>query len=164
MRAARKYTEEEQHAALELAVAVGRRAAIRELGISAATFQKWTEKHAKLWSDLRANDPEAQKRGFAGRLEDVAENALAVEHEAIERAAALLPGATPKDLASLLKALSGSRATATIGAKATRGEAETVEHNINFPALEQAMERLLGAPADQPALQVPNEAEAHAVE
>jgi hypothetical protein len=151
---------EEEKAALELAIAVGRRAAIRQLGISSATFQKWTEKHAQYWSDLRANDPEAQEKRYVQRLEDVAENALSVEHKAIERAESLIDGASAKDLSGLMKAITGSRATASAGVRAAKNEPDRVEHTINFPALEQAMERLLdqGGPS-LPALPVENEAE-----
>lgn len=155
----KRYTEEEQIAALELGATMGRRAAVRHLGISPHAFQRWTEKHAKLWSDLRAQDPEVQKQQYARRLEDLAEDAMAVEHDAIARASSLLKDASAKDTAALLKGLSTSRATAVAGGRATRGEPDIHEHNINFPDLEAAMERLLGGGAP-PALPVRNEAEA----
>jgi transposase-like protein len=48
----RRYAEEEKKAALELGAAVGRNAAVRQLGISKSTFQQWTELYPELWSDL----------------------------------------------------------------------------------------------------------------
>ena len=154
-----EYTESEKKAALELAAAMGRRAAIRELGISSATFQRWTEQFPELWSDLRAGDPDVQKRRFAMRLEDLAERYLGAEHDLLTRMEdKLIPTADPKESAAMLKAMASGRMAATTGSRQIVPEVEHVEHNINFPALEQAMERLLdGAP--QPALVVDNEAE-----
>jgi hypothetical protein len=155
----RRYAEEEKKAALELGAAVGRNAAVRQLGISKSTFQQWTELYPELWSDLRRGDREAQKLGIAGRLEDLAEQYTSLEFEALERAEKLIKTADAKELAALIKAMGGSRGVASVGARALRGEdAERVEHNINFPQIEQALERVL-AQAPQPALVVENEAE-----
>ena len=154
-----EYTESEKKAALELGAAMGRNAAVRELGISKATFQRWTEQFPELWSDLRAGDPEVQKRRFAQRLEDLAERYLGAEHDLLNRVEEnLIPKADPKEAAALIKALGSSRMAATTGSRQIVPEVEHVEHNINFPALEQAMERLLDS-APQPALVVANEAE-----
>jgi hypothetical protein len=157
-----RYTEAEKLAALELGAALGRNAAVRQLGISKHTFQRWTEEFPKQWSDLRAADPEAQKRGYARSLEDLAQSYAALEFQAMERIEALLPRADAKETAALVKAMGSSRGVATVGARAVLNEdREIVEHNINFPALEQAMERLMEhAPAPQLPLHVDNEAEA----
>jgi hypothetical protein len=156
------YTEEEKLAALELAAAVGRRAAVRQLGISASTFQRWTETYPQQWSDLRAGDLEAQKQGYAQRLEDLAEQYATLEFQALERVESVLPQSGPKEIAGIIKALGASRGVAAVGARAARGEdRDIVEHNINFPALEAAMERLLerGDQAPQLPTHVENEAE-----
>lgn len=156
---ARTYSEEEAKAALELGAALGRRAAIRQLGISSATFQKWTEQYPELWSDLRANDPKAQRHGFARRLEDLAESYTAVEFEALERAEKLIKGADAKEAAALIKALGSARMAATTGSRQVAGDPVEHDHNINFPQLEAAIERLLekaGAPPELPPVQVPN--------
>lgn len=158
----KRYTDEEKKAALELGAALGRNAAVRELGISKSTFQQWTEAFPQLWSDLRAGDREAQKRGYARTLEDLAQQYAAMEFSALERAEGLIKGASVKDTAALIKAMGASRGVATVGARAVLGEdREIVEHNINFPALEQAMERLLErAPAPQELpIHVDNQAE-----
>lgn len=154
------YTDDEKKAALELAAAMGRRAAIRELGISSSAFQRWTEQFPEFWSDLRAGDPEVQKRRFAQRLEDLAERYLGAEHDLLERVEdKLIPKADPKEAAALIKALGSSRMAATTGSRQIVPEVERVEHNINFPALEQAMNAVLERANEQPALVVENESE-----
>lgn len=154
------YDETEKKAALELAAAMGRRAAIRELGISSSTFQRWTEEYPEFWSDLRAGDPDVQKRRFAQRLEDLADRYLSAEHAVLERVEEhLIKSADAKEAAALMKAMGSSRMAATTGSRQIVPEAEVVEHNINFPQLEQAMERLLSASAPQPALTVHSEVE-----
>ena len=150
--ATRVYTESERHAALELAATAGRRAASRQLGVSTATIQKWIEKYPALWSDLRAANPDVQKRGFARRLEDLAEDYLVNEHDAIARAAKLLPEADAKETAALMKAMGSARMAATTGSRQVLPEAEIHEHNINFPALEAAIERLLDSATPQQTL------------
>lgn len=157
--APKRYTEEEKLAALELGAALGRNAAVRQLNISKATFQRWTEEYPREWSDLRAGDREAQKLGIAQRLEDLAENYTAMEQAALERVETLLPRANAKEIAGLIKAMGASRGVASVGARAARGEDNPDrEININFPAIEAAMERLLEQAAPAPALPVANEA------
>lgn len=159
----KRYTEESKRAALELGAAVGRNAAIRQLGISKATFQRWTEEFPEFWSDLRAGDREAQKLGIAQRLEDLAEQYTSLEFEALERAEKLIKTADPKELAALIKAMGSSRGVATVGARGYRGEdAHTVDHNINFPALEAAANAILDRAESQPLL-VANEADVEPV-
>lgn len=152
------YTEDEARAGMELAIAIGRRKAIQQLGISHSTFQNWTQKYPQIWSDLKAGDPEAQRKGFAKSLEDLAQEGMALEHEAIEVAQAKLKGADLKELAAIIKATAASRQAATVGARTVMGEADVVEHNVNFPQLEQAMQAILEQAAP-PALPVVNEAE-----
>lgn len=155
----REYSDEEVHAALELGAAVGRNAAVRQLGISKSTFQAWTERHPQLWSDLQSGDRQAQKRRIAGNLEDLADQYTSMEFEALERAEKLIKTADAKELAGLIKAMGASRGLATVGARATRGEdAQVIEHNINFGALEAAANAILER-AKPPALVVENEAE-----
>lgn len=156
------YSEEQRLAALELAAAVGPKPAAQHLGIARASIYRWINMYPREWSDLRAGDPEAQKRGIATRLEDLADRYAAAEHDMLDRVEDTLIGnADAKEAAALLKAMGSSRQTATVGARAARGDDHDIhEHNINFPQLEAAMELLLnGAPA--PALPVPNEAEVH---
>lgn len=145
---------------MELAVAIGRRAAVRQLGISNHTFQKWTVKYPQEWSDLRAGDPDAQKNGFSKSLEELAHEYLAAEHDLLDKIA---DGENaPKDAkeaAALIKAMGSSRQAATVGSRTVVGAADLVEHTINFPALEQAMERLLDSAPSAPALEVRNEAD-----
>ena len=161
----KRYTVEEKHAALELAAAVGRRAAIRQLGISPHSLQNWIEDYPELWSDLRAGDREAQKHGFAQRLEDLAEQYSVLEFEALQRAERLIKTADPKELAALIKAMGASRGVAAVGARSLRGEdAEHVEIDINFPQIEKAAEAILATVGPPPALPVANVAEADAAE
>lgn len=155
----REYSEAEVKAALELAAAVGRNAAVRQLGISKSGFQAWTERYPQYWSDLQSGDRQAQKRRIAGNLEDLADQYTALEFEALERAEKLIKTADAKELAGLIKAMGASRGLATVGARATRGEdVEHVEHTHNFPLLEQAAAAILER-AKPPALEVRNEAE-----
>jgi hypothetical protein len=157
----KRYDEAEHKAALELGAAVGRNAAVRQLGISKATFQSWTEKYPEYWSSLRAGDREAQKLGFAGRLEDLAEQYTSLEFDALERAEKLIKTADPKELAALIKAMGSSRGVATVGARGLRGEdAQHIEVTHDFPLLEQAAAAILERANPQPALVVENEAEA----
>ena len=158
------YDEAQKKAALELGAAVGRNAAVRQLGIAKSTFQRWTEQYPEFWSDLRAGDREAQKHGFAQRLEDLADQYTAMEFAALERAEKLIRTADAKELAALVKAMGGSRGVATVGARGFRGEDhEVVDHNINFPQLERAVEAVLDRAGPPPALPVRNEAEADVV-
>lgn len=155
-----EYDESEKKAALELGAAMGRNAAVRELGISKATFQRWTEQYPEFWSDLRAGDPEVQKRRFAQRLEDLAERYLGAEHDLLTRVEdSLIATADPKEAAALIKALGSSRMAATTGSRQIVPEVEHVEHNINFPQIEQAMQAILDRAPSQPALVVDNVAE-----
>lgn len=149
MAARKPYTESEKQAALELGGAMGRRAAVRALGISPSLFQRWTEEYPELWSDLRSGNPEVQKRKFATRLEDLADRYLGAEHQLLDRVEDnLIKTTDPKEAAALLKAMGSSRMAAVAGSRQVVPEHEVVEHNINFPQLEQAMERLLqGAPS-----------------
>lgn len=151
-------TPEQLQVALEFAAIHGFRAAGRRLGVAHTTVMRWAEANPELWSDLRAGDREAQKKGFAQRLEDLAESYTAVEQDAIERAAKLLKSADAKETAALIKSMGSARTGAAASARAARGEdADKVEVDINFPALEQAMERVLGRAQPQPLL-VDNEA------
>lgn len=141
--------EDQRHAALELAATVGPAAAARHLGISRQSIYRWAELYPQLWSDLRAGDPKAHRRGVAARLEDLTDRYAAAEHDLLLRVEeVLIEQAGPKEAAALIKALGSSRMAATAGMRVLTGEADqVVEHNINFPALEAAMERLLeGAP------------------
>lgn len=158
-RSQQRYTDDEQRAALELGAAVGRRAAVRQLGIAAGTFQAWTEKWPELWSDLRAGDRKVQKTRVAQNLEDLADQYSSLEFEALERAEKLIPTADAREISMLIKSMGASRGVAAAGSRAERGEDhEVIEHQINFPALEQAAEAILSRGVTQPALQVPNEA------
>lgn len=160
MQSLKRYTREEALAAMELAVAIGRRAAVRQLGISNGTFQRWTVKYPQEWSDLRAGDPDAQKKGFSKSLEELAQEYIAAEHDILDEISdGQFKPKDAKEAAALLKAMGSSRQTATVGARGAMNEPELHEHNINFPQIEQAMERLLASAAPAPALQVPNEAE-----
>lgn len=151
----RRYTEEQQKAALEMMAVIGPTATERELGVTRASLYRWTEKHARFWSDLRAGDPAAHKRGIANRLEDLADRYRAAEHDLLEKVETkLIPKLDdPKEAAALLKAMGGSRQAAIAGARAVSGEPEHVEHTINFPALEQAMERLLNGGTEAPTIE-----------
>lgn len=154
---AQAYTEADTRAALELGARIGRRRAVQELGISSATFQKFTQRMPELWSDLKAQNRQAYRESTAGALEELAEAYMETEAEAVERAATLLPQADAKETAALIKAMGSSRGVAIGNARGLRGETDsTSELNINFPALEQAMARILDAPAPLPVL---NEAE-----
>lgn len=154
----KEYTEADQHAALELAATVGIKPAARHLGINRTTIHRWIDKHPKLWSDLRAGDPAAHRRGFAANLEDLAERYAGAEHDLLERIEeGRIKPKDAKEAAALMKAMGSSRQAAVAGARTLSGEPETVEHTINFPALEAAMERLLDQGGTSPrALPVPN--------
>lgn len=155
-----EYTEAEQHAALELGAAVGRNAAVRKLGISKSTFQKWTERWPELWSSLRAGDRTVQRRRIAQSLEDLADSYTALEFEALERAEKLIKTADAKELSGLIKAMGSSRGVATVGARGYRGEdAEHIEIEVNFPVLEAAAKAILERAQPQPALEVANVAD-----
>lgn len=151
----KRYTEEEHKAALELAATIGPRAAARELEIERRSLYRWMEKYPKFWSDLRAGDPAAHKRNVAGRLEELADRYRGAEHDLLDRVEeTIIPKlADPKEAAALLKAMGSSRQAAIAGARVISGEPDQVEHTINFPAIEAAMERLLGASPAQPAIE-----------
>lgn len=156
-----RYPEADKRAALELAATTGVSAAARHLKISRAALYRWMEDYPQLWSDLRANDPNAGRRGLALRLEDLADRYRAAEHDLLLRVEdELIAKADPKEAAALLKAMGSGRQAAVAGVRSISGEPETHEHTINFPALEAAMERLLegAAPAQLPTADVESEA------
>lgn len=157
------YDESERHAALELAASVGVKPAAEHLGIARATLYRWIDRYPQLWSDLRAGDPQAQRRRVAHRLEDLADRYLAAEQDLLAKVeAGDIAAKDAKEAAALIKAMGSSRQAAVAGSRTISGESEVVQHNINFPALEEAMERLLSAgdPPPSPPLPVANEADA----
>lgn len=162
--ATKVYTEEERHAGLELAATVGPRAAARQLDVSVKTLYRWMDRYPKLWSDLRAGDPTAHRRGFAHRLEDLADRYAASENDLLDEIDdGKLKPTDAREAAALIKAMGSSRQAAVAGARVVSGDPDqVVEHQINFPALEQAMERLLAGGKDaispQGVLVVENEA------
>lgn len=163
------YSDEEKKAALDLAARIGIRAAARELGLGggALTIRRFREALPEYWSDLMAGGhvAPARRTRTAESLEDLAEAYADREFEAIERAEKLIKTADAKELAALIKAMGSSRTGATAGARGYRGEdVQTVEHNVNFAALEKAAELLLARAPDPPALPVPNLAEADVVD
>jgi len=158
------YSEDERKAALELAAATTIKGAAEHLGIARNQIYRWIEKYPQFWSDLRAGDTKDGRRKFAERLEVLADRYTGVEHDLLDKIEdGTIQAKDAKEAAALLKAMGSSRQTATVGAKTLSGESDLVEHTINFPALEQAMERLL-ATAAPAALTVANEAEAEHVD
>lgn len=154
-----QYTEEERHAALELAAATSIRGAATHLGINRMSIYRWIDMYPELWSTLQ-HDPKYGKRKIAERLELLADRYAASEHDLLDKIEqGEMAPKDAKEAAALLKAMGSSRQAAVAGSRTMSGEPETVEHNINFPQLEQAMQALLAqAPPPLP-LPVPNEAE-----
>jgi transposase-like protein len=159
----REYSDEERQAALELAATAGVKPAAEHLGLSRSTIYRWIDKYPQLWSDLKAGDRSAGRRRIADRLEDLADRYAASEHDLLAKIeAGEIAAKDAKEAAALLKAMGSNRGVAVAGVRSITGEADVVEHNINFPALEAAMERLLDGAAPAKPLPVPNEAEADA--
>lgn len=157
-----QYTIDQKKAALELGAAMGRSAAVRQLSISKATFQAWTEEFPEYWTALREGDLEAQRLGFAKRLEDLADAYSALELAALERAEKLIPTADAKEVAGLIKAMGSSRGVASVQARAQRGDPSDIQEvRVNFPAIEAAIERVLERAEPVPALVVTNLEESH---
>jgi hypothetical protein len=158
------YSEAEKKAALTLAAQIGTAPAARELGTYPMTIRRWRAQMPEFWSDLQSSEIGPQRRvRSAESLEDLAEAYTDREFEALQRAEKLIKTADGKELAALMRAMGSSRHAATHGARAYRGEdVQTVEHNINFEALERAAMAILERGTPQPALplQVENLAEA----
>lgn len=147
-----QYSDDEKHAALELAAQLGVRPAARHLGITSKTLYRWASDFPQLWSDLRAGDTNATKTRVAANLVDLAERYAEAENDLLEKIEDGDIAATDaKEAAALLKAMGSSRQAAVAGARTVSGEPEQHEHTINFPAIEQAMERLLGGGGQNPA-------------
>lgn len=158
------YSDQEKKVALELASRIGSSAAARQLHIGGGSSRiaKWKSEFPEYWSDLQsgAHVAPARRSRTAENLEDLAEAYTDLEFEALKRAEKLIRSADAKGLAALMRAMGSSRNTATGGARAYRGEdVQTVEHNINFEALEKAAEAIL-ARAPAPPILVENLAEA----
>jgi transposase len=154
-----QYTETERQAALELAANTSIKAAAEHLGISRKTIYAWIDKYPKLWSELQA-DPKHGKRKIAERLEVLADRYTAAEHDLLDQIeVGTIQAKDAKEAAALLKAFGSSRQAAVAGSRTISGEPETVQHNINFPQLEQAMQAILAQAPPPPPLPVPNEAE-----
>lgn len=160
-RAIAHYLPEEKEQALRLAARIGTSAAARELGTYPKTIRRFREQMPEFWSDLVANGEvaPARRQRQAESLEDLADAYVEREFAALERAEKLIPTADAKGLAALMRGMGGARGLATAGARAHRGEdAQVVEHNVNFEALERAAEAIL-ASAPRTALPTPNLAE-----
>lgn len=147
------YTEDEKKAALELAARIGTRAAAKELGTYPVTIRRFRDQLPEFWSDLMAGGDTRPytRRRTADNLEDLAEQYIEREFEAIDRAEKLIKTADAKELAALMKAMGSSRGVATAGARGYRGEdSQVIEHNINFDVLERAAAAIMdrvGPPA-----------------
>lgn len=140
------YSLEEQKAALDLTAKIGITAAARELGTTRKTINRFRHWNPEYWSDLMAASDAAPARRTrtAESLEDLADAYTEREFEALERAEKLIKTADGKELAALMRAMGASRHAATAGARAHRGEdAQVIEHNINFEALERASQVIL---------------------
>lgn len=150
------YTDDEKRAALRLGARIGLRAAARELGTYPASIRRFREQMPEFWSELVAAGevgPERRRR-TAESLEDLADAYVDREFSALEVADRLLEDdeLDAKGLAALMRAMGASRGLATAGARGYRGEdVQTVEHNINFAALEMAAQAILER-AQSPAL------------
>lgn len=155
MSGTQSYSEAEHHAALELAATVGVSAAARQLGLQRKQLYRWREKYPQLWSDLSAGDPTVGRRRIAQSLETLADRYASAEHDLLDSIEdGVIKAKDAKDAAALLKGMSSGRAAAIAGARTISGDPEVHEHNINFPQIEAAMERLLeiGGTRAQPAL------------
>jgi transposase-like protein len=148
---ARTYSDAEKKAALELAASIGFKPAAKRLGLGNATIFRWRNDDPVYWASLKNGDPGARQHRIADNLEDLADAYGEAEREAISQAYEQLESGElgAKELAALIKAFGASRGVANAGARAVRGEDAPQQINVNFPALEQAMERLLigAAPA-----------------
>lgn len=160
------YSDDEKRAALKLAAQIGIRAAARELGTYPPTIRRFREQMPEYWSDLvAAGDVSAERRRRTAQdLEDLADAYVEREFNALEVADKLIEDdeLDAKGLAALMRAMGASRGLATAGARGYRGEdVQTVEHNINFAALEMAAQAILdrASPPALPPIQVPNVAE-----
>jgi hypothetical protein len=155
MAGAAHYSPAEQEAALRLAARIGVTAAARELGIAKSTINRFRHWNPELWSDLISGQEVATNRRqrTAESLEDLAEAYTEREFEALQRAEKLIKTADGKELAALMRAMGASRGVAHANSRAYRGEdVQTVEHNINFAALEQAAQAILARANPRPQL------------
>ena len=148
------YSDEEIRAGLELAATTNILSASKELHVGRATIYRWINRFPELWSDLNAGREKPQY-GFGDQLERLAERYTEAEHEALDKVDKLLEESEQldaKELAALIKAMGSSRAVAAAGARAEKGQHDVIEHQINFPQLEQAMAALLEQTAQPPAI------------
>lgn len=155
------YSDDEKRTALTLASRIGLSAAARELGIYNKTIRRFRDQMPEFWSELQASPDAAPARRMrsAENLEVLADAYIEREFEALERAEKLIPTADAKGLAALMRGMGGARGMAVQGTRGYRGEdVQTVEHNINFEALERAAEAIL-ARAPAPPILVDNLAE-----
>lgn len=132
----RNFSDDDRRAALDLAAEIGVRPACRELDIAATEFYRWVKAMPEYWSDLQ--------RARAPRLDDLVDRYAAAEDKAIDQAELLIASADAKETAALIKAMGAARGLAHVGARQTRGEADTTHDlNINFPQIEAAAEAVL---------------------
>lgn len=150
------YLPQEKESALRLTAKIGITAAARELGLDRKTIARFREQMPEFWSELMANGDVAPSRRQrqAESLEDLADAYTEREFEALSRAEKLIKTASAKELAALMRAMGASRGLATVGARAHRGEdVQQVDHNINFPALEQAAMAILERAPKPPSIE-----------
>lgn len=153
------YTDDEKKAALQLAAKIGNAPAARQLTIGRESLRRWREEFPEFWSGLLvASDAPQRRQRAAENLEDLSDAYTEREFEALQRAEKLIKTADGKELAALMRAMGASRGLATAHARGYRGEdAQVIEHNINFEALERAAQAILArAPSPPPILVVEN--------
>lgn len=165
--AGNRYLDDEKRAALRLAVKIGITAAARELGLHRKTVSRFRDQMPEYWQELVGPDHVAphRRQRTAESLEELSDAYTEREFEALQRAEKLIKTSDPKELAALIRAMGSSRHAATHGARAYRGEdVQTVEHNINFAALEMAAQAILERAPARTLPIAPADATAEAVE
>lgn len=151
-------TYEDKLRAVELAAVHGITSTAEKLGLELKTLESWCYRsHRKQYAEFREGKMSEWRSSFAAGMEDLAEKYGEAETLAVEQALKLLRSGDvdAKEIAALVKSMGSSRATAASTAHRARGDADSKsELEINFPALEQAMEALLGRKGPTPVIDV----------
>lgn len=146
MATARDYPEDTVHKALELAAAIGIRAAGRSLEIPEKTIRNWASNpaYSERWAELRrVNAPKWRARA-AVPLEDLVDEYAVTLAEALRIAHDQITELDPKDLGNFIRSIAVAHGVASDHVGKLRGQpTQIVEHTVNAERLEAAMTALL---------------------
>lgn len=141
---AKKYSELQIEEGLLAAATLGIRPAARRLDIPWETVRDWTKHHQERYAELRTTVAAKVREQAAATWEDHAQELLDLQGELVQGFRTELDRIEPKDKPNAIKAVNVAAGIATDKANSLRDRPTvTVEHNINMPQIDKAIDVLL---------------------